>query len=318
MMMFRFVWFLALLAAGCGSKPTPKPTEGSSVVKVDTPEPEPELPDTSATQMLADKACPRVVAPYFYRVEKAGKVSHMLGTRHMSIALDKMPAVVKSTLEKAKLVVFETPPGDDSPSKITGETALSEQLGTELWDKYKQIVGNDMASNVDSAGPAVAMLAMVMLYEYQAALLDIEIEQFATSANIATGGLESSEFQDKLLSELLDLRMLKAAIKGTTRAELRREASKDIKEYCEGTDNNPGMEDHQRKQLKDAGYNDAEITLLDKKLLDDRNDAWMPKLETMFAASNVFVVVGADHLIGKRGVAAQLGTRGFTVTRVKP
>jgi uncharacterized protein YbaP (TraB family) len=47
-----------------------------------------------------------------------------------------------------------------------------------------------------------------------------------------------------------------------------------------------------------------------------RNASWIPKLEKMFEGGNVFVAVGADHLLGKRGVVALLEARGFKVTRV--
>jgi uncharacterized protein YbaP (TraB family) len=323
--MRRLLVLLFAVAVGCGGTTTPPATtsQGSAPPPVATidaapaePEPEPELPDLMATKELADKACPKVVAPYFYRVEKDGKVGHLLGTRHMSIALDKMPAVVKQELAKAKLLVFETPPGESGASIPMPGDPLSKQLGPELWGKYQAIVGEATARAVDEAGPAAAMVMMMLLYEYKFALLDVEIEQFATSNNIKTGGLESSAFQEKLLAELLDVRMLRTSIKHGSRAELRKESVRDITEYCAGTATDPGMDERTRKQMRDGGYTDAEIDTLDRKLLDDRNDAWMPQLAELFGKNSVFVVVGADHLIGKRGVAAMLGARGFKVTRV--
>jgi uncharacterized protein YbaP (TraB family) len=48
----------------------------------------------------------------------------------------------------------------------------------------------------------------------------------------------------------------------------------------------------------------------------ERNAKWIPELEPLFAKGDVFVAVGADHLIGDRGVVALLRARGFTVTRI--
>ncbi len=268
---------------------------------------------------LADKACPKVAAPYFYRIEKAGKVSYALGSRHLGVALAKLPAAVKQQLEHAALVVFETAPGDDGEETPAEGKALSEQLGPSLWARYRKLVGPENADSVDHGPPTMAMLTMMALYEDKTTALDSEIEQLVTSAHIKTAGLESSAFQDHLLNEMLDLRMLRAAIAGTPdRVTLQDEAYKDLAEYCAGTHESPGMDEHTRAQMKAGGYSDAEIARLDEKLVDDRNRAWIPQLDRMFAQGNVFVVVGADHLVGPRGVIALLASKGWKTTRVAP
>ncbi|MEO8707048.1 MAG: TraB/GumN family protein [Kofleriaceae bacterium] len=328
--MMRIALLLVILAACRRDAPSTSGTSGSDVVTTVPPvvgpapkptakEPEPEIPDAAATKAFADTACPRVAKPFFFRVEKAGHVAHLLGTRHLSVSLAKMPAAVRDQLLAAKLVVFETPPGDDGGDMPAPAKPLSAELGPKLWDKYKHLVGEEVATGVDTAPIAVAMISMLMLYEDQTAKLDSEIEELVKGAHIETGGLESSAFQDKLLGELMDLRMLKAAITGTAdRNDLKHEAVDDIAEYCAGTDETPGMDDRTKKQLKAGGYTDAEIATLDDKLLNERNADWMPKLEKLFAKDGVFVVVGADHLTGPRGVIAQLGARGFKASRIAP
>jgi hypothetical protein len=313
---------IALVCASC-EKPAQVASTGSGGVIVAQRDaaslPEPELPDEEAAKALADKACPRVVAPYFYRVEKAGKVSHILGTRHMSVSLDKMPPPVKQTLANAKLVVFETAPGDDGESEPVEGSSLAERLGPQLWAKYQALVGTSTAAMVEHAPPAAAMVMMLLLFEHQQAQLDEEIERAVLAKDIPTGGLEAAAFQDQLLTELLDLKMLKASIAGTPdRATLQRDSIEDITEYCAGTDNDPGMDARTRAVLKAGGFTDAELAKQDDKLLFQRNDNWMPKLERLFAKGDVFVVVGADHLIGTRGVIAMLAARGFATTRVTP
>jgi len=123
----------------------------------------------------------------------------------------------------------------------------------------------------------------------------------------------------RFVVELLDLRMLKVTIMGTPdRASLERDAVADLSEYCAGTDDNPGMDARTTKHLKAGGYTDAEIVRLDERLLDDRNRAWIPKLEVLLAKGGVFVVVGADHLIGARGVIATLAAKGYKTSRIAP
>ena len=65
-----------------------------------------------------------------------------------------------------------------------------------------------------------------------------------------------------------------------------------------------------------AGYSNAELDRIDEQMVFARNADWIPKLEKMFASGNVFVVVGADHLSGPRGVVALLEKRGFKLTRI--
>ena len=155
------------------------------------------------------------------------------------------------------------------------------------------------------------------MYEDETAKLDGEVEQIAKDAAIELAGLETDAFQTEVLSKLLDLRMLKAVLSGTPdRAELRQQATEDIAEYCAGTESSPGMDAHTRKQLAAAGYGEAEVAKLDDVLLYQRNRDWLPKLETMFGKGDVFVVVGADHLVGPRGVIALLAARGFTTARI--
>jgi uncharacterized protein len=318
-MTIRFV-VVALLAIAC--RRDSAPTTTGSAERADpwaAPAVADELPDTVATKALADKACPRVVAPYYFRIIKDGKTSFMLGTRHLGVPLTKLPTGVKDQLTKATLVVFETPPGDDAPAtdRPPKGPPLPEQLGDQMWGKYKSLVGEQTASSLENATPAVALIALMMLYEDKLSALDVEIEQAVTEAKIDTGGLETSAFQDRLLEELLDLRMLKATLAGTKdRKQLEKESMDDLAEYCRGTDNDPGMDERTKKVLAAGGYSDVEIKKLDERLLDERNTAWIPQLEKLFAKGNVFVVVGADHLIGPQGVIKTLESKGYQTTRL--
>jgi len=297
------------VAAGSAADPWAK----DPVVDADEP------PDQSATKELSDKACPQVTAPYYFKFVKNGKTNHILGSRHLGVSLEKMPAKVKEQILKSSLVVFETPPGDEAGETPGDGSSLADKLGPKTWDRYKTLVGGRIASMVERQKPSIALLMLMMMYEDKTSALDMEIEQVAADAKIKTGGLESSAFQGQLLEELLDVRLLKATIEGTPdRKTIEKDSFDDLKEYCAGTDTSPGMDEPAIKQMKDAGYTDAEIKKLDERLLDERNLRWIPQLEKMFAAGNVFVVVGADHLSGAKGVVKLLTAKGFKAERLKP
>ncbi len=329
---------VAALACACRDSPAPPPARGSGAAvaiagsagaagsahdpwaagdpwAVASPENAP--PSLMERHKLADEACPAVTGPYFFRVEKAGKTSYILGTRHVSVPLAKFPPIVRDTIDASKLAVFEVAPGDDSDSHAP-PIDLEDAVGSTDWSHYVELVGTDAAHAVEHGRPATAMISMMVEYEDISATLDLEIEHEVAARHIPTRGLETSQFQDELLDRLLDLRALKTAIEQTkNRDELRQDSHDDLAEYCAGTDDTPGTDEKNRKQMLAGGYTNEEIDHLDDVMVYQRNARWIPQLEKLFSDSGVFVAVGADHTIGDRGIVSLLRARGFTITRIK-
>jgi uncharacterized protein len=273
-------------------------------------------PSLAERHKYAEAACPLVKAPYFYSIEKAGKTSHILGTRHISVPLAKFPKEVTDAIASAKLAVFEVAP-DDTTGVETPKISIKNALGPDQWKHYTELVGATAAETMEEATPAEAMIWLIAMYEDIGAMLDSEIQHTVQAAKIPTMGLETSAFQDALLEKLLDIRMLKAEVAHTKdRSELAKESKEDLSEYCAGTDDKPGMDEDTRQDMLAAGYSKAEIDSIDEQMVYARNSDWIPKLEKLFAKGDVFVAVGADHLIGDKGVVALLQKRGFTVKRV--
>ena len=53
-------------------------------------------------------------------------------------------------------------------------------------------------------------------------------------------------------------------------------------------------------------------------LLKNRNQRWIPQIETMFADDNTeFVLVGVLHLAGEHSVLAMLESKGYKVTQLQ-
>jgi uncharacterized protein YbaP (TraB family) len=282
---------LALATFACDRPKAPATTPGSARATTpaandpwNAPAPPSDVPDLAQRRAVVDKACPAVTGPYFYAIAKAGKTSYLLGTRHLSVALSEFPPVVTERLRTAHLVVFEIDPHDEA-GLPKPPIALKDELGAELWRKLVAIEG--------------------------------DVQRVAEERKIPMRGLETSKFQDELIDHLIDMRMLRAALANTKdRVEFRDETARDLTGYCAGTDSDPGIDPKTRKELLAAGYTAAELAQLDDDMVYARNRDWIPKLEKLFATGDVFVAVGADHLIGDRGVVALLKARGFTSTRI--
>lgn len=290
------------------------PAEDPWTVRADPDDP----PDVAERKRLSDEACPSVTGPYFYRIEKAGKVSHILGSRHIGVPLTKFPPIVKDQLARAKVAAFETAPDDDG-GDTEREISLPDALGPALWARYRSLVGARVARSLERGTPSAALLVMTALHEDLDAQLDTEIEHEVLAANIPVHGLESSASQHVLIRRHLNLRMLRAAITHTEdRAELAKEARDDLAEYCAGTDDTPGLDDDERADLLASGYTTAELDRMNEEMLDLRNARWIPRLEQLLAGGDAFITVGADHLRGQRGVIELLAARGYKVTRVRP
>lgn len=320
----RLVLLLVLVGIGCrdeapkktASQPiSTEATPGSAAPKVE----DPWAVSPSTIGPVADQACPTVTAPYFFRVEKDGKTSHLLGTRHIGVAWRKMPKVVHDTLRDSTLVVFETVDDDGTDDRPARQKPAREVLGPTLWKRYRELAGDSLADAMADATPAEAMLMLMITYEDRFSSLEREIEEDADELKKPMRGLETSAFQQKLLDKYLDARAARAFVENIDSLdELKQDTIKDLREYCGGTDETPGVEPDERADMIKSGYTSAEIDAMDKEMLFDRNRSWIPDLEKIFAEGNAFVAVGADHTRGAEGVPALLIARGYRVTRVTP
>jgi uncharacterized protein YbaP (TraB family) len=271
------------------------------------------------TGSVADLACPSVTAPYFFRVEKDGKTSYLLGTRHIGVAWRKMPKVVHDAMENAKLVVFETVDNDGTDDTPAKTKPARDALGPKLWARYRELAGDALADSVENDTPATAMLMLMITYEDRFAALEGEITARAEQLDKPMKGLETSAFQQKLLDKYLDARAMRSFVENVDSLdEIREDTIEDLTEYCAGTDETPGLDPEERAEMIASGYTDAEIDTMNREMLDDRNRAWIPQLERIFAEGDAFVAVGADHTRGAVGVPALLEAKGYTVVRMTP
>jgi uncharacterized protein YbaP (TraB family) len=271
---------------------------------------------TPQLQELADTNCPVVAHPYLFRVEKDGQTAYLLGTRHIGVGIAKFPRSVVDLIDTARLIVFETP-RDTAKGQLPPNLPLAgATLGPEQWKRFRELAGPSIADRVVSRPLLVALLNMLLRYEDVTHMLERELWDEAQKFNIPSAGLETDAFQATTLANVMDVRFTRMVLDQTMGpVALRRTSSRDLHDYCEGTDR-PPFDDDGRDDMLAAGYTAAEIASFEDIMVYSRNRTWIPKLEEMFATGGVFVAVGAAHLRGDKSVPALLRARGYVVTRI--
>jgi uncharacterized protein YbaP (TraB family) len=59
---------------------------------------------------------------------------------------------------------------------------------------------------------------------------------------------------------------------------------------------------------------EKDFPVMTDRFVEDRNDAWLPRIEAMFETEAVeFVLVGALHLVGEEGLLEQLKAKGYEI-----
>nr|HEX4314541.1 TraB/GumN family protein [Kofleriaceae bacterium] len=261
-------------------------------------------PDDAERRELADDACPRVTEAHFYVIDKAGKRSYLLGTRHAGVALAKYPPAVAAAWRAptTTTAVFES--NLDVPA--TAEPAASGpgvdvELGDDLWSHYRDLVGDDLAERVrtTSIGHATAVLAL--LYEDTSQTVDAELFRDARARKLAVVALEDEEQTGHLAEHYLGATMLKTALAQIPRrGVLASETRRGLHAYCSD-----------RAAPRDVLPGDA--------VTNQRTRAWVAKLVPLLTAGGAFIAVGAEHVdVGSLALPDLLRAEGFRVEPLAP
>ena len=260
---------------------------------------EPDAPGPEEVRALAAVACPHVARAFFYTVEKDGKTSYLLGTRHAGVGFDKLPPDVQARFGAAQALVLESIAHGALDAAPVTQT-IEAQLGPELWSKFRALVGKQAAARVNTQPPTRAVGALVLLYEDTTQKLDQELEQRARAAKREVIGLESAQQTREIGADVIGIDHLRALL-GTIhgRADIRESTKSGLAAYCTGEPPAGAPPDGSRL--------DASVA--------QRNHAWLATLEPLLARGNIFVAVGAKHMTDPGGLIDLLRQDGFTVTR---
>lgn len=269
---------------------------------------------TTATAIAQDNSL-------LYKIEGNGiKTSHVFGTFHMLPKEDfELKDKVKRTFDASDLFVMEIDMSDPNLqmemmglSMIPGEDVLQNHMTDEefkiLDDYFTSKMGVGMAQ-LNKMKPFVlsSMVLMAHLGENMASY-EYTFMDMAKESSMEMKGLESAGFQMGIFDGQPYKEQIEAIVTmltadggvGTSFDEMIKVyKTEDIEELY--------------TSLGDFFGHDKEMQ---KKLLDERNQNWIPQIAEYSKDKEVFYAVGAGHLGGEQGVINLLREAGYSVTPV--
>lgn len=260
-----------------------------------------------------------------YRISGNGltKPSYMFGTFHAICPTEMVPLETLDVyLDQTDQMVMEIDMDDATEMQsltlaalISGGKTLKDYLTPEQFAKIDEMTKNLLgypAENLKALKPT--MLAVMALTSPKAIgctpnVYDLSLMQKATAKKKPISGLETVASQIKVL----DSKPMEAQAKELYEIALDpQKAVRDLKRLMEAYK----MRDPEKLFEISTGQmtNDKDFKA---RLLDDRNLAWIPKMETAIKEKPTFFAVGAGHFGGKNGLINLLKAKGYQVTPVK-
>ena len=277
----------------------------------------------------ADGAPPSVVYaqmpahPALWTVHGAKGTAYLFGSVHvLPSQVDWHRKEIDTAFAKADVLVFEIAMGDDFRDKVQtliqqrGMLPEGQHLHDLLSAEEAKALDTEVAKlslrpdQIDKMRPWLASLAIetasIAKQNYSAAAgVDVTMQEKAGTRAVI--GLETLEQQIALIAPQdpkAELESFEVGLKTQSKPESE-EMGPLLDAWMHGRPDQIAA--LTKKDM--SPYPDAE-----KLLLDDRNDAWVKKIETLLQEPKTyFITVGAAHLAGPHGVPTLLRAQGFKV-----
>lgn len=229
------------------------------------------------------------IRPFFFAIEKDGKTSFVLGTIHGGVPAKDLPPFVMTALKKSHVVATEIPynPTVARPH-IARDIAMPSAATIELLKK------RGLPEYLFTSG---FICGFYLGWEFHLGRMDSELAAIARQHNITTASLELQSDLDKMLGELatgVETCDIEKTVQGTDPDAIQKFNTDFINEYRKG---------------------DFLFTPPLEGFDADRTERWIPQILELHQRK-AFIMMGAAHLHGKRGLMALLNDRGFKITRV--
>jgi uncharacterized protein YbaP (TraB family) len=262
-----------------------------------------------------------------WQISKNGNTLYLGGSVHLLRAEDfPLPKEFDVAFDKSELLVLEADVEQMSnpevaqgimaqamlPDDVTLQTVLTAETYSLLEAKCAEF--SLPMANVLKLKPAMIISVLEAMKMQQLGFtpqgVDVYYLTKANEKNKKIDFLETVDFQINLLVNMgngYENEFVKYSLEDFDNIE--KEINALIPEFKNGTSKAVESEIQEMKEKFPSVY---------KSLYADRNNNWLPLLETYLKDTKVeFVIVGMAHLHGADGLLAQLQHKGYTVKQVK-
>jgi uncharacterized protein len=261
-----------------------------------------------------------------FRISGKGlaKPSYIFGTFHILCPTDMMPLDKFSPyIDQADQLVMEVDMDDpvEMASMAKGITnsdgrTIKDVLTPEQYAKVDEMFKTTVGASVDNFISLKPSLLSVLVITSQKMLgcsppssYDLSLVKIAGEKKKPIFGLETVAFQSKALESKPFEKQAKELYEMAENPQKSVDELKGMIAAYKTQDVEKLHQDATQQEKLDADFQ--------KVLLDDRNAAWIPKIEGFIKDKPTFIAVGAGHLGGKKGVLNLLRSKGYTVTAIR-
>lgn len=249
-----------------------------------------------------------------------GKTNYLFGTIHSQDSrVSVVSPLVRGALMQSKVLIMETIPDQTANQAFLEKMNFND--GQQLDQLLEAETFNALAKQIQNYGvdniqvkrikPWAAFSIIGRPEPIRAPTLESNLLQIAHQNKLELKSLETMEEILNALDSLStadQLIILKDTI--CNHEKIIKDTENLIQLYING--DLAGMVAFNQQ----AHYDEAVFKRFMQRILYDRNSRMLNRIEKEFTAGNVFVAVGASHLIEDKGLLNQLRIKGYTLTPV--
>ncbi len=284
-----------------------------------------------------------IITPLLYEVTKEGSSNKMyiLGTIHIgNLKNTKFADYVTKAFDESHYVSAEIDNEDEEEDILSELEKMTYAEGDSIKNHLSEESYNKLMEFVDENDLDLGLIDKdsLNLEYYSQVITQVVIDKSGLNTDDGIDNyfvnkakkegkkfmeVESSEFQDDVLSNLSDKFYENTIVK--TIDELDKEienAKESFDKWKKGDEEEIWKDDGSTIKEEDkANYSAEDIKAaeeFDEKVLYSRNISMTDKFEEFFNKDyDMFFMVGQDHVIGPKGIVSYLRQRGYTVTKLK-
>jgi uncharacterized protein len=258
-----------------------------------------------------------------WKIEARGRApSYVFGTIHLADPrVTKLPPPVRDVFDHAEGLLVEVVPDAAGLAQLARSMRfddgqrLKQTVGARLYDDTRAaMTGRGMpVDDIDGLKPWAATLLLLMPDVGDAPPLDLLLQTRAVEQRKTVTGLETMAEQIRVFDELT-LEEQRALLAATLRerAQLGERIEALVRAYLA----RDLVTLEELSDTAEAGINPALRKTVKRRLLTDRNQRMVERMQSWLRRGNVFVAVGAAHLPGPEGILKLLEREGYRVSAV--